>query len=128
MITVTRTFSLEEARRTIPLVKQIVLDILSTGHLMNYYADKMNGTPEGNRKIEELLYKFHGYIQELEDIGCYYKDWNFKEGLVDFPATIDGKDVFLCWKCDEDDIKYYHELDDGYSGRKALPETVDANF
>lgn len=121
MITVTRTFSLEEARRTIPLVKQIVFDILSTGHLLNYYAEKINGTAEGNKKIEELLYKFHSYVQELEDIGCYYKDWNFKDGLVDFPATIGGKEVFLCWKCDEDDIKYYHELDTGYNGRKVIP-------
>jgi len=120
MITVTRTFTLEEARRTIPLVKQIVLDILSTGHLLTYYAERLNGSNERNRKVEELLYKFHGYIQELEDIGCFYKDWNFSDGLVDFPATIDGKDVFLCWKCDEDDILFYHEIDDGFEGRKSL--------
>jgi Uncharacterized conserved protein len=127
MITVTRTFTLEEARRTIPLVKQIVLDILSTGHELNYYVEKTNGNTDVSKRIEELLYKFQGYIQELEDLGCYYKDWNFKDGLVDFPATIEGREVFLCWKCGENDIKYYHDVDAGYTGRKEIPEELFTN-
>ena len=124
MITVTRTFTLEEARKTIPLVKQIVLDILSTGHSLHYYAERGNANGEGNRRIEELLCKFQSYIQELEEIGCYYKDWNFQNGLVDFPATVNGKEVFLCWKCDESDIMYYHDVDAGYSGRKTIWDLV----
>jgi hypothetical protein len=60
--------------------------------------------------------------RELEDLGCYFKDWNFEKGLVDFPAVIDGKDVFLCWHSDEPDIRWYHGLEDGFHGRKPIPE------
>ncbi|RPI70946.1 MAG: DUF2203 family protein, partial [Ignavibacteriales bacterium] len=43
-------------------------------------------------------------------------------GLVDFPSIINNKEVFLCWRSDEDEIKFYHDIDSGYSGRKPIPE------
>ena len=41
-------------------------------------------------------------------------------GLLDFPAIIGGREVFLCWEQDEDDIEFWHELDTGYAGRERL--------
>ena len=43
-------------------------------------------------------------------------------GLVDFPAIIGGREVFLCWEQDEETIEYWHEIDSGYAGRARLPE------
>jgi hypothetical protein len=42
------------------------------------------------------------------------------QGLVDFPALRDGRVVFLCWMVDEPEIGYWHEIDDGFRGRRAL--------
>ena len=42
-------------------------------------------------------------------------------GLIDFPALIGGKEVFLCWEQDEDDIEFWHDLEAGYAGREKLP-------
>jgi len=61
-------------------------------------------------------------MSELEEIGCYFKDWNFSIGLVDFPSVINGEEVLLCWRSDEDDIKYFHRIEDGYSARQLIPE------
>ncbi len=41
-------------------------------------------------------------------------------GLIDFPAILNGKEVFLCWEQDEDDIEYWHDLESGYAGRERL--------
>jgi hypothetical protein len=41
-------------------------------------------------------------------------------GLIDFPAIIAGKEVFLCWERDEPDIEFWHDLDAGYAGRERL--------
>ena len=41
-------------------------------------------------------------------------------GLIDFPAILDDKEVFLCWEQDEDDIEFWHDLDTGYAGRERL--------
>ena len=41
-------------------------------------------------------------------------------GLIDFPALLDGKEVFLCWEQDEEDIEFWHDLHSGYAGRERL--------
>lgn len=61
-------------------------------------------------------------MDEFKEIGCFYKDWNFAVGLVDFPAIIDGEEVYLCWKSDEEKILYYHGISDGFRGRKLIHE------
>ena len=40
-------------------------------------------------------------------------------GLIDFPALLGGKEVFLCWEQDEEDIEFWHDLDAGYAGTGA---------
>ncbi|MCO5051430.1 MAG: DUF2203 domain-containing protein [Verrucomicrobiae bacterium] len=41
-------------------------------------------------------------------------------GLVDFPALIGGKEVFLCWEEDEETVEFWHDLDTGYGGREKI--------
>ncbi len=117
----TKYFTPEEARKTLPLVRKIVKDILDTTREMRLIADDMSGKVEDDPAIQKMVRDVNGFMNELEEIGCFYKDWNFTIGLVDFPAVIDGRDVLLCWKSDEDDIKYYHEIDKGFAGRKLIP-------
>jgi hypothetical protein len=45
---------------------------------------------------------------------------DIERGLIDFPALIGDKEVFLCWEKDEDDIEFWHDLDSGYAGREPL--------
>ena len=45
---------------------------------------------------------------------------DLSRGLVDFPALIGGREVFLCWEADEDDVEFWHELESGYGGREKL--------
>lgn len=121
MTTETRYFTPAEARRTLPLVKQIVEDILNTTKEMRLLADDLGANAENDPQIRKMADKVNKFIYELEEIGCFYKDWNFTIGLVDFPSVINGKDVFLCWKSDEDDILYYHDPESGFAGRKRIP-------
>lgn len=114
-------FTPKEARLTLPLVKQIVKDILDTGFIIKSIADVLDGRIENNEEIKALLVKMNKYLAELEEIGCYYKDWNFAVGVVDFPAMINGEEVFLSWQSDEEDIIYYHRPEDGLGGRKRIP-------
>ena len=46
-------------------------------------------------------------------------------GLVDFPARINGEEVLLCWKQGEDRIAYYHGRDDGFRGRRPIPDSLN---
>ena len=115
-------FTPSEAKRTLPLVKRIVKDILDTSKEMRLLADDLGGEIKDNPVIGKMADDVHSFIEEIEEIGCHFKDWNFTIGLVDFPAIIDGQEVFLCWRSDEDEIRYYHGIDAGYSGRKLIPK------
>ncbi len=117
----TKYFTPEEARKTLPLVRKIVKDILDTTREMRLLAEDLEGDVENDTQIKKMAAEVNGFMKELEEIGCEFKDWNFTIGLVDFPAIIDGKEVYLCWKSDEDDIRYYHDLEAGFSGRKLIP-------
>ena len=119
----TKYFTPLEACNTLPLVKKIVKDILDTSREMKLLADDFGVKDiNNNPRLRKMADEINGFISELEEIGCFYKDWNVTIGLVDFPAVIDNREVMLCWKSDEDDIKFYHDIDSGYSGRKPIPE------
>jgi hypothetical protein len=115
-------FTPEEANRTLPLVRKIVKDILDYSLKVKAISDLIGGDIEDNREAQNLISAIKGFMAELEEIGCSYKDWNFSVGLVDFPAIIDDKNVYLCWKSDEDKIVYYHGINEGFRGRKLIPE------
>ena len=121
MTTEIKYFTPADARKTLPLVKNIVRDILQVTREMRLIAEEVNNGIEDDIRIKKLAGDVNGFLSELEEIGCYYKDTKFQIGLVDFPAMINGEEVYLCWRSDEDDILYYHEMDSGYLGRKLIP-------
>lgn len=114
-------FTPQEVNKRLPLVKQIVGDILSRSRDLK--AIMANGIPDSKNDIyQRTLQEMRSFIKELESLGCYYKDWNFEIGLVDFPALIDEKEALLCWRSDEPDVRWYHSLDGGFAGRQPIPE------
>ncbi|RJP73600.1 MAG: DUF2203 family protein [Ignavibacteriales bacterium] len=119
-----KNFTIEEANKTLPYVKNIVRDILVTGTISRDLSLDPAKSKQNSLQIEKLAERINSLIEELESIGCYYKDWSFNVGLVDFPAMIDGNKVLLCWRSDEDEVKYYHDYSSGYAGRKLILEEL----
>lgn len=115
-------FTPKEAINTLPLVRKIVKDILREGKEIQFLIDEVGGNMQLNPEISERMKTMQEYLKELQEVGCYYKDWDFSLGLVDFPSVIDGEEVFLCWRSDEETINYYHHPASGYAGRKVIPQ------
>jgi hypothetical protein len=57
-------------------------------------------------------------LRDLSALGVQVKD--LERGLVDFPALRDGEEVLLCWELGEDEVAYWHGVDDGFAGRQPL--------
>jgi len=110
-------FTPEEAERSLPLVRRIVADVLST-------ASRIRELEPEDPRSQSLGTELDGYLGELEEMGCYFKDWSYSVGLVDFPAVIDGETVFLCWRSDEKELGFYHRIEDGFQGRRPLARTA----
>jgi hypothetical protein len=58
-------------------------------------------------------------VADLEKLGVQVKDLD--RGLVDFPALRNGEEVLLCWQVGEDEVAFWHGLEEGFAGRKPLP-------
>jgi hypothetical protein len=69
--------------------------------------------------VEEAARGLAGVVDELTDLGVQVKDLD--TGLVDFPARRRGETVLLCWRLGEDEIGWWHRVDDGFAGRRPLP-------
>jgi hypothetical protein len=128
---VTRTFTVEQANKMLPLVRRIVRDIVD-GHrawsrAVKAYenaaawtrADSQTTqlTPLEN-EVRRLAAEIESYLGELRELGVDFK--GFEQGLVDFPGERDGRVVQLCWKLDEDEVAFWHEVADGYAGRQPI--------
>ena len=119
-------YTREEARDLLPQVRQWLKRIAqlhaeleqSEGRLSGLMApgcdlggDLVNQWVKTLASLEDALMEFQRREIQVKDVA---------RGLVDFPAIIGGKEVFLCWEQDEEDIEYWHELDAGYAGRERL--------
>ena len=73
---------------------------------------------EVQEQLDEEVAGIARCVARIHEVGALVKDLD--DGLVDFPATRDGRDVLLCWRLGEDEIGFWHGLDEGFSGRKPL--------
>ena len=87
-------------------------------HLESELADFRESSRELERELEKDSERLSEYLRELLDLGVEPK--SATAGLVAFPSMIDGKLAYLCWKHDEPEILYWHELDAGFAGRQSL--------
>jgi hypothetical protein len=58
-------------------------------------------------------------VDDIVELGVEVKDLD--EGLVDFPALRRGETILLCWRLGEDEIRFWHTVQEGFAGRRPLP-------
>lgn len=142
-----RYFTVEEANRTLPLVRMIVQDIVELFADLHRRRERLVAlrNRQGKRtrggddpyeeeilqmesELESDVERLQNYVDELHQVGPELKDP--VTGLIDFRSTIDGREVCLCWKLGEGDISSWHETDAGFAGRRALTDDgiVAADF
>jgi hypothetical protein len=69
-----------------------------------------------------LVVEYRAAWQELEDMGAVVKDP--RRGLLDFYGRVDGQLVWLCWQYGEPEVAFYHGLEEGFPGRKAIEQGI----
>lgn len=116
MITINRrgVFSLEEARRILPVVRRITLEFSAKVELLIARLEtlQLNQTETIcalEKQVNELIQTWNDKIRKLgaDPRGLWVVDFNSGDG-------------YYCWKHPEIDILYWHSYEDGYSGRKPL--------
>jgi hypothetical protein len=122
-----RYFTLDEANAIVAMIRpllgeilEIRRDILAMRPSVWPVVEKAAGNG-GSKEASELAREFQRVdelVREIIVTGAELKDLN--SGLVDFLALRDEREVYLCWRYDENEIKYWHELEAGFAGRQLL--------
>ena len=94
----------------IKMEKQMSLDLTSKSSMKDYIILK--------QKLNTKVTEFYQSIEDLESIGVVLK--GLEQGLLDFPAKRFDEEIWLCWKEGETEIKFWHEKDSGFMGRKPI--------
>jgi hypothetical protein len=123
-----KLFTPAEANSALVLVRRIVADIVPRYRRVLRLRDERQelvhvpGQTEQidalDRGIRQLVAELNELGAELSEIGCVLKDWS--EGLVDFPAVYQERQVWLCWRLDEPSVTHWHEMNAGFAGRQPI--------
>lgn len=133
-------FTVAQANAALVLIRRVVNDIvarydelmeLRAAQTRELHVPKPGGAPLKvlaktrptsalDEQVNQCVATLNRLYEELSEIGCVLKDW--QTGLVDFPAQLEGRRVWLCWRLGEPAVAHWHERDDGVAGRKPLDD------
>jgi hypothetical protein len=71
-------------------------------------------------RMQGLIDQMAAGVARIDALGLTLRD--IERGLVDFPALVSGRQVWLCWKFGESAIGWWHDLETGFDGRRPLAE------
>jgi hypothetical protein len=121
-------YTRDEARALLPQVRQWLKELQDSRNRMAQQDKRIaqilaGGYDAGGDLVNQWLrtvVQTKGVLQHFAKHEIQVKDLD--RGLIDFPAILGGREVFLCWEQDEEDIEFWHDLDTGYAGRERLSE------
>lgn len=119
-----RTYTVGEANALLPFLAPTLIELREKFEKAAEIrvAIVRSSTTNGGSKERESWNKFLARVAELLD---RMREWevvlrDISTGLVDFPAEIDGREAFLCWKLGEPEVAFWHSSEDGFQGRRPL--------
>ncbi len=130
-----RYFTIEEANSILPQIKLLVEEIKEKREKLyeiieNYEME----LEEKNDELEIMFFKtqikemndnINELIEIIESFGIFVK--GLDPFLIDFPAQYNEKTIYLCWREDEEEIEYWHGVDEGFAGRKHISLLTDTS-
>ena len=121
-----RHYSVEEAKEMLPQIRAWLSEINALNARIHETAERL--APRVNAgedlgglevaqqfrdmaRVRSVLCEFHEREIQLKDL---------QRGLIDFPALLDEREIFLCWEHSEDNVTQWHDLESGFAGRQPL--------
>ena len=121
-------FTIKDANEVLPTVIKKFKNIVNLKDQAVSIQSEMETNPKYMSDFKDYVIKkqelnttmsnFYKAIEDLENMGVMIK--SIEEGLLDFPSIRFNEEVFLCWKEGETEIKFWHDKDEGFMGRKPL--------
>lgn len=120
-------FTVEEANQALQVIRPLMTQILEIRKTILARQPEMwpvieKAVGNGGNKAASLVAtdfnRLEDLVGQIQATGAVIKDVN--SGLVDFLALREGREVYLCWRYDEGEIRYWHGIDAGFAGRTPI--------
>ena len=119
-------YTREEANALLPQIRQWLARIAELRQTLEQSETRLAALTNRGEDIGGPV--VNGWVRALLELNAVLGEFRSREiavkdlerGLIDFPAIIGGREVFLCWEQDEESVEHWHELDTGYAGREKL--------
>ena len=119
-------YTREEARALLPQLRQWLEQLEEQRSQLQKLDRRLAALVESGADVGGT--SVNSWVRVMADIRDLLANFQEREilvkdverGLVDIPSIIGGREVFLCWEKDEEDIEFWHDLDTGYAGRERL--------
>jgi hypothetical protein len=123
-----RHYTLEEASELLPRVAELVERMRAARNRLGdrkarealSAAAPTNGGGGPGRTVSQGFLELRNSMMEMRELDVVLRDLD--RGLLDFPSLRDGREVYLCWQEGEDAIRFWHEPDAGFGGRRPLDD------
>lgn len=127
-----RYFTVEEANRALVLIRPIVSDIgekrqrlVRTEQQLRTLRSRRNQHETAQLQRAELTFRklieqIEYHALEIAQVGCVLKDMH--RSIIDFPSWHEGHEIYLCWQSAEQSVGHWHEIDAGFTRRRAIDE------
>ena len=120
-----RYFTIKSANEALPSViekfnnlKKQKNEIIKAEQELQLAASNFEQYMAQKQKLNSEMTKFYQLIEDLEETGVSLK--GLDQGLLGFPSKRFDEDVWLCWKEGETEIKFWHDMNSGFNGRKPI--------
>jgi len=84
---------------------------------------------DADEETQRLRMRLQGLIDQMQAAVLQIDGWSIQlreieTGLVDFPALVAGRPIWLCWRLGEDQVEWWHETSEGFTGRRRIEDLV----
>lgn len=121
-----RHFTVDEVNALLPQLEPMLRRLREAkdeltdaeAHELLSEASAGNGGGEPGRQVGVAFLEVRRLLGALQESGIVLRD--IDRGLLDFPALIDDREIYLCWELGDDEIGFWHDLSSGFGGRQPL--------
>lgn len=119
-----KTYTVAEANALLPYLAPALVELreryeeavkiramVVSAAVTNGWSDQKEAWSRTLSRVDELIARLGEWEVELRDVAT---------GLVDFPAIIEGREAYLCWRLGEPEVGHWHFAGDGFAGRQPL--------
>ena len=126
----TRFYDIDDANAALPGLDGILTTLAEQRAELIRLRDQVTADdkPEAEElrrvrlRMQGLVDQMAAGVARIEELGVTLRD--IPDGLIDFPALVNGRQVWLCWRRGEDAVEHWHPVDTGFADRRPLSELV----